>query len=78
MAYVTACITCLNDHRGDPEIVVAARGNSISRVVDVIEVLKRFVKYEVENVEFGTDELPQDDGGIRRISSIKVTLKTNR
>jgi len=76
MAYVTACITCLNDNylQGGSEVMVAARGNSISRVVDVIEVLKRFVRYEVKGVEFGTDKIDQD-GGTRNISTIRVTLR---
>ncbi len=71
MAYVTACITCMTDHGG--VVTVAARGNTISRVVDVIEVLKRFVQYKVENVEFGTDVIKQD-GGERNISTIRVTI----
>ena len=71
MAYVTACITCMTSHGG--VVTVAARGNTISRVVDVIEVLKRFIQYKVENVEFGTDILEQD-GGKRNISTIRVTI----
>lgn len=74
MSYVTACITALNDRRYGGLVSVAARGQSISRVVDVIEVLKRFVNYEIEEVIFGTDVIDHD-GDKRRISSMKVDLK---
>ena len=77
MAYVTACITCLNDRQQHGLVTIAARGQSISRVVDVIEVLKRFVNYEIDEVKFATD-LVDSEGEQRKISSMKVTLKNIR
>lgn len=74
MVYVTACITCLNDSRNEGIVQVAARGQSISRVVDVIEVLKTFVKYDVYQVWFGTEVINQD-GRDRNISTMKVILQ---
>lgn len=74
MAYVTACLTCMSDRRGDGSIIVAARGMAISRTVDVIEILKRFTAYEIEDVKFGTDVINQD-GSDRNISSIHIRIR---
>lgn len=73
MSYVTACITALNYPKNKGEVSIAARGQSINRLVDVIEVLKRFINYEIKNVEFGTDIIKQE-GDERRISSLRVTI----
>ena len=74
MAYVTACLTCISRRDGEGDVIVVARGNSISRAVDAIEVLKRFLAYEIEGVEFGTDVIDQD-GGQRNISTIRISLR---
>ena len=77
MSYVTACITVMNSRRHGGVVTLAARGKAISRVVDVIEVLKRFRNYEIEDVEFGTDVIKQD-GEERNISSIRVSCRPTR
>ena len=77
MAYVTACLTCMSSRRGDGSVIIAARGSAISRTVDVIEVLKRFIAYEIEDVEFGTDVINQD-GSDRNISRISIHIKNVR
>jgi len=75
MTYVLACITGLNETDGDVEIL--ARGRSISRAVDAVEILKRQFKpnLNVKSVEIGTDELPnRDSDGTRHISKIKIVI----
>ena len=64
----------MNNRRLGGKVSIAARGQVISRAVDVIEVLKRFVNYEIEEVMFGTDEIRQD-GGTRNISTIRINLR---
>ena len=57
--YVLACMTLFKS--GHEEIVIKARGRSISRAVDVVEVLKnRFLsKAEVSDIKIGTEELEE-------------------
>ncbi|MHA1597003.1 MAG: DNA-binding protein Alba, partial [Candidatus Asgardarchaeia archaeon] len=62
MAYVLACITLF--HNGAKEVVLKARGRSISRAVDVAELVKnRFATgAEVKNVTIGTETVQTEDG----------------
>lgn len=72
--YVLACMTLFKS--GHEEIVIKARGRSISRAVDVVEVLKnRFLsKAEVSNIKIGTDEL-EGDNGPTNVSTIDIIVK---
>jgi archaea-specific DNA-binding protein len=72
--YVLACMTLFKS--GHEGIVIKARGRSISRAVDVVEVLKnRFLsKAEVSNIKIGTDEL-EGDNGPTNVSTIDIIVK---
>ena len=73
--YVLACMTLFKSGHG--EIVVKARGRSISRAVDVVEVLRnRFMpNAEVVNIEIGTDRIETDDRGPSNVSTIGIYVK---
>jgi len=55
-AYVTACITSFNS--GSKELTIRARGQSITRAIDVVNSLQRsFLKrIDVVGVEISSDE----------------------
>ena len=74
MNYVVACITFFN--RGENEVTVKARGRAISRAVDTIELLRRaFVKdLEVKDINIDTEELQQEEGGTRNVSTLEITV----
>ncbi len=73
--YVLACMTLFKSGHG--EIVVKARGRSISRAVDVVEVLRnRFMpNAEVVKIEIGTDQIETDDRGPSNVSTIDIFVK---
>ncbi len=72
--YVLACMTLFKS--GHEEVVIKARGRSISRAVDVVEVLKnRFLsKAEVSDIKIGTEEL-HGDNGPTNVSTIDIIVK---
>lgn len=75
MNYVLACLTAF--HEGANEVVVKARGQSISKAVDVVEVIRRkFMRdAEIRSIDIGTEEIPLKNGqGSRRASSIAIKL----
>ena len=55
-AYVTACITSFNS--GSKELTIRARGQSITRAIDVVNSLQRsfLKKIDVVGVEISSDE----------------------
>jgi len=73
--YVLACMTLFKS--GHEEIIVKARGRSISRAVDVVEVLRnRFMpNAEVSKIEIGTDKIETDDRGPSNVSTIDIYVK---
>jgi len=79
MNYVLACITFF--HGGAKEVSIKARGRSISRAIDVAEVVRhRFLPdVKIKNVGIGTDKfLPIDreevNQGATNVSTIEITL----
>lgn len=76
MNYVLACITLF--HGGATEISVKARGQAISRAVDVVEVCRRrfLPDVKVKNIDIGTERLaPFEEGGSpTNVSTIEITL----
>jgi len=77
MSYVLAVITHMN--RPDAkEVLLKARGRSITTAVDVAEVTRRRFMSDltVDKIAIGTEELPQEEGGTRAVSTIEITLKT--
>lgn len=77
MNYVLACITFF--HGGAKEVSIKARGKSISRAIDVAEVVRhRFLPgVKIKSIGIGTDRLlPQDetDQETTNVSTIEITL----
>ena len=78
MNYVLAIVTAFSGSEVK-EVIVKARGRSITTAVDAVEISRRkFVKETiVDNVTIGTEEMPPREGetNSRNISSIEITLK---
>ena len=80
MNYVLACITFF--HGGAKDVSIKARGRSISRAIDVAEVVRhRFLPdVKIKNISIGTDQfLPIDQEeentqGGTNVSTIEITL----
>jgi len=76
MNYVLACITFF--HGGAKEVSIKARGRSISRAIDVAEVVRhRFLPdVKIKSIGIGTDQfLPQEeDDQATNVSTIEITL----
>jgi len=75
MSYVLAVVTQFNTS-GSDEVVIKARGQSISRAVDTAEIVRnRFVTdAEVKDIKIGTEALPREEGGTINVSSIEIIL----
>jgi DNA-binding protein len=76
MNYVLACITFF--HGGAKEVSIKARGRSISRAIDVAEVVRhRFLpEVKIKSIGIGTDQFePQEEGSsATNVSTIEITL----
>jgi len=77
MNYVLACITLF--HGGAKEVSVKARGKSISRAVDVVEVVRRrfLPDVKVKKIGIGTEHVAsREEGGTStNVSTIEITLE---
>ncbi len=75
MNYVLAVVTQFNS--GSGEVAVKARGRSISRAVDVAEIVRnRFVPgSKVRDVRISTEKLTGEDGRTASVSSIEIILR---
>ena len=73
--YVLACMTLFKS--GHEVVIIKARGRSISRAVDVVEVLKnRFMpNAKVTNIEIGTETVEGDERGPSNVSTIDIYVK---
>jgi DNA-binding protein len=74
MNYVTACLTVFNT--GGKECTLKARGNSISRAVDTVEVLRRgFLKdLVVKDIKLGTEEMMREGNRKSNVSTIEIIV----
>jgi len=74
MSYVLAVITQFTN--GQKEVHVKARGRSISRAVDVAEIVRnRFLgDVKVKDIEIGTEEREVEGGNKVNVSTIDITL----
>ncbi|RLF11284.1 MAG: DNA-binding protein Alba [Thermoprotei archaeon] len=74
MNYVLACLTLF--HQGFNEVEIKARGRSISKAVDVAQlVLNRFMSgAKVKKVEIGMERLTTSDGRAVNKSTITIIL----
>jgi DNA-binding protein len=77
MNYVLACITFF--HGGAKEIHIKARGRSISRAIDVAEVVtRRFLPdVRVKRIGIGTEQIARQEEGdqLTNVSTIEITLE---
>ncbi|MHA1131611.1 MAG: DNA-binding protein Alba [Candidatus Helarchaeota archaeon] len=74
MKYITAIVTI--SHQRKPEIIIRARGNAISKAVDVVEKVRHqfLPELQIKNIEIGTDRI-RSSRGFTHISTIEITLK---
>ena len=75
MSYVLAVVTQFN--AGAAEVSIKARGKSISRAVDVTEIVKnKFMnEVKVKSIETMTEELDNEDGTKANVSAINIILE---
>ncbi len=74
MSYVLAAVTQFSD--GMDEIHIKARGKSISRAVDVAEVLrKRFIQGAKTDISIDTQEIADENRNTVKVSTIDIMLK---
>lgn len=75
MNYVLAVITNFSSS-DTKEVTLKARGRAITTAVDAAEITRRrFMKeLNVSKITLGTDEVPQEDGGTRNVSTMEIQL----
>jgi DNA-binding protein len=75
MNYVLAVITSFNSADAK-EVTLKARGRAITTAVDVAEIVRRkfMKKLKAKEITIGTEEIEQEEGGTRNVSTIEITL----
>ncbi len=75
MSYVMAVITSFTGSN-TKEVTLKARGQSITTAVDAAEITRhRFMKeLNIGTIKIGTEEIQQQEGGTRNVSTIEITL----
>ena len=75
MSYVLAVITNFNSSEAK-HVTLKARGRAITTAVDVAEIVNnRFMKdLNVDGITIGTDEIQQEEGGTRNVSTMEIRL----
>jgi DNA-binding protein len=70
------CTAVLEVLRNSDTVVMKARGSAISTAVDVAEVTRsRFLAgLKVDSIEIGTEELTNEEGRPRNVSTIKIVM----
>ena len=79
MSYVLAVVTQFNS--GSAEVVIKARGRSISTAVDTAEIVRnRFITdAELKDVKIGTEVITnEEEGRTSNVSSIEIILTTKK
>lgn len=74
MSYVLAVMTQFTT--GVNEVYIKARGRSISRAVDVAEIVKHkfLTDVKVRNIEIGTEEREVEGGNKINVSTMNIIL----
>ena len=77
MAYCLAVMTALKGD--DSEVSLMARGRTISKAVDVAEVVRNQYMSDliVKDINIGTEQLENEDGSPRNVSNITIVLVKN-
>jgi len=75
MSYVMAIITSFTGSDAK-NVTLKARGRSITTAVDAAEITRRrFMKeLNIGEIIIGTEEIQQEEGGTRNVSTIEITL----
>jgi DNA-binding protein len=79
MSYVLAVVTQFN--QGSDEVIIKARGRTISRAVDTAEIVRnRFIKdAELKDIKIGTESITnEEEGRTSNVSSIEICLTTKK
>ena len=74
MAYVTATLVQL---ASEDVVMVKARGNSVTRAVDVAEIIEKRMGnmgYKIGDVKIGSESLQSQDGRTRNVSTIEIGI----
>jgi len=77
MAYVTSTLIQLANI---PSVSIKARGMSISRAVDVAQIISRKTEnagYKIGNINISSEALESQDGKTRNVSTIEIEVKRN-
>jgi len=77
MAYVMAVMTAFKDN--PDEVIIKARGRSISIAVDVAEVTRNsFLDNLTHKISIGTEKMEREEGGSRNVSIIEIILRKQK
>ncbi|MGH9909356.1 MAG: DNA/RNA-binding protein AlbA [Nitrososphaerales archaeon] len=74
MVYVTATLVQLAN---EPNVIIKARGMSITRAVDVAQIIvKRMdtLGYKIGEVKLGSEQMQSQDGKTRNVSTIEIEV----
>ena len=80
MSYVLAVVTQFQGS-GSDEVVIKARGRSISTAVDTAEIVRnRFIKdAKIKDIKIGTESITnEEEGRTSNVSSIEIILTTKK
>lgn len=74
MSYVLAVVTQFNS--GAKDVSIKARGRTISRAVDVAEIIRnKFInEVKIKDIQIQTEELDNEDGSKSKVSAIDIIL----
>jgi DNA-binding protein len=78
MVYVTATLVQLAN---EPTVIIKARGKSITRAVDVAQIIvKRMdtIGYKIGPIKLGSEQVTSEDGKIRNVSTIDVPISRTK
>jgi DNA-binding protein len=75
MSYVLAVVTQFNA-TGSDEVIIKARGRSISTAVDTAEIVRnRFIKdAKLKEIKISTESVTNEEGRTSNVSSIEICL----
>ncbi len=80
MSYVLAVVTQFQGS-GSDEVIIKARGRSISTAVDTAEIVRnRFVTdAKIKDIKIGTESITnEEEGRTSNVSSIEICLTTKK
>ncbi len=77
MVYVMAVMHAFKDN--PDEVIIKARGRSISVAVDVAEVTRNsYLDNLTHKISIGTEKMEREEGGNRNVSTIEIILRKQK